>query len=91
MPLIYLFTIDFLTCLLENCIILQCGEDMRPLVCELYMRAITTGMNELERFKSKSEMVIITSVLLIYFFTLTESESNRYVIIYKSLNELVTR
>ncbi|XP_068624726.1 extracellular matrix-binding protein ebh-like isoform X2 [Battus philenor] len=33
----------------------QCNNDMKPFVCELYVRAITTGMNELERLKLKTE------------------------------------
>lgn len=30
---------------------------MKPFVCELYVRAITAGMNELERLKLKTEKV----------------------------------
>ncbi|CAK1595415.1 unnamed protein product [Parnassius mnemosyne] len=33
----------------------QCKDEMKPFVCELYVRAITTGMNELERLKLKTE------------------------------------
>ncbi|KAF9808034.1 hypothetical protein SFRURICE_017206 [Spodoptera frugiperda] len=33
----------------------QSTPDMKPFVCELYVRAITAGMNELERLKLKTE------------------------------------
>ncbi|KAI8425752.1 hypothetical protein MSG28_011535 [Choristoneura fumiferana] len=33
----------------------QCSEDMMPFVCELYVRAITAGMNELERLKDEDK------------------------------------
>ncbi|KAL0810132.1 hypothetical protein ABMA28_010928 [Loxostege sticticalis] len=33
----------------------QCGSEMKPFVCELYVRAITAGMNELERLKLNTE------------------------------------
>ncbi|CAH0599086.1 unnamed protein product [Chrysodeixis includens] len=33
----------------------QTSEDMKPFVCELYVRAITAGMNELERLKTEKE------------------------------------
>ncbi|XP_063834890.1 uncharacterized protein LOC135084078 [Ostrinia nubilalis] len=33
----------------------QCPSDMKPFVCELYVRAITAGMNELERLKLNKE------------------------------------
>lgn len=31
---------------------------MKPFVCELYVRAITAGMNELERLKLNADKVI---------------------------------
>ncbi|KPJ14683.1 Uncharacterized protein RR48_04509 [Papilio machaon] len=33
----------------------KCKDEMKAFVCELYVRAITTGMNELERLKLKTE------------------------------------
>ncbi|CAG5037546.1 unnamed protein product [Parnassius apollo] len=33
----------------------HCKDEMKPFVCELYVRAITSGMNELERLKLKTE------------------------------------
>nr|CAB3512299.1 unnamed protein product [Spodoptera littoralis] len=36
-------------------LIAQSTPDMKPFVCELYVRAITAGMNELERLKLKTE------------------------------------
>lgn len=33
---------------------------LKPFVCELYVRAMTAGMNELERLKLKTEKVNVT-------------------------------
>ncbi|XP_037876942.1 uncharacterized protein LOC101742438 isoform X2 [Bombyx mori] len=33
----------------------QSSEELKPFVCELYVRAITAGMNELEKLKLKTE------------------------------------